>query len=121
RERQPRRLEAAAQTDRLAAGTDAGGHPARREDVPGPGEEERGHDPAEGARMTPKATNPRKLTFDRLHVEPRTADRFTLANGIVVHAMADPEVPVVRLGALLRTGSVWDPAEGVGAAWMTAQ
>ncbi len=66
-------------------------------------------------------TNPRKLTFDRLKVEPRTSERFTLANGIVVHYMSDPEVPVVRIGVLVRTGSVQDPADRAGLAWMTAQ
>lgn len=67
------------------------------------------------------ATNPKKLTFGRLNVEPRAAERMMLANGIVVHCLADPEVPVVRLGALLRTGSVWDPDGRAGLAWMTAQ
>lgn len=67
------------------------------------------------------ATNPRTLKFGRLRVEPRTAERLTLDNGIVVHFMADPEVPVVRIGALIRTGSVWDPDGRAGLAWMTAQ
>ncbi len=70
---------------------------------------------------TAPATNPRTLTFGRLKVEPRASERFTLSNGIVVHAFPDPEVPVVRLGALIRAGSVWDPADRAGLAWMAVQ
>ncbi|MEK7765871.1 MAG: insulinase family protein, partial [bacterium] len=67
--------------------------------------------------MTP---DPRKLAFGRLAVEPRFAERATLRNGIAVHLMEDRALPVVRFGAFVRTGGVYDPPRLAGRARLAA-
>jgi predicted Zn-dependent peptidase len=64
--------------------------------------------------------DPRKLTFDRLAVQPRPTERVMLRNGIAVHLLEDRSLPVIQVEALVRTGTVFDPADKAGVASMMA-
>ena len=52
-----------------------------------------------------------------LRFAPPTGGRAVLGNGLVVYLLPDPSLPAVRVTAVVRTGSVYDPAgkEGLGA------
>ncbi|MEK7474603.1 MAG: pitrilysin family protein [Candidatus Coatesbacteria bacterium] len=65
-------------------------------------------------------TDPRKLSFPRLAVQPRETTRHVLRNGIVVHLLEDHTLPVVNLGLLVRAGTVHDPADRAGLGSMTS-
>jgi hypothetical protein len=54
------------------------------------------------------------LTFPFPHVE-----QVNLSNGVVVYLLEDHELPLFNLAALIRTGSVYDPADKVGLASLT--
>ncbi len=64
--------------------------------------------------------DPRKLSFDRLAVAPRATERIVLRNGIAVHLLEDRTLPVVQVEALVRAGTVFDPAGGPGTASLMA-
>src|ERR1700676_2227347 len=44
---------------------------------------------------------------------------FTLPNGMKLYLLEKHELPLVRGGALVRTGSLFDPAEKIGLATVT--
>ena len=56
-----------------------------------------------------------------LHYQPLTIalpkpERFTLKNGLTIHLLRDPELPIVDLAFFLRGGTVYDPADKPGLA-----
>lgn len=48
-------------------------------------------------------------------------ERFVLPNGMVVFLIEDHELPLVEAALTIRTGAIWEPAEKVGLASITAQ
>ena len=64
--------------------------------------------------------NPRTLTFGKLEVKSRGAERVVLRNGLVTYLLEDHELPIVQFGALVRSGSIYEPADKTGMASMTA-
>ena len=46
--------------------------------------------------------------------------RAYLSNGMTVYLLEDPELPLIQISALIRTGSIYDPAAQAGLAKITA-
>jgi len=65
--------------------------------------------------------NPREMTFPPLSFNLPKAERTVLSNGMVVYLLENPELPLIRLSALIRTGSVFDPPGLAGLAGLTAR
>ena len=64
--------------------------------------------------------HPRDMKFPPLSFQPPKADRAVLSNGMVVYLLEDPELPLIRVSALIRTGSIQDPPDKSGLARVTA-
>jgi zinc protease len=64
--------------------------------------------------------HPREMTFPPLTFTPPKATRHLLDNGMVVYLLEDPELPLIRLSALIRAGSVYDPPGQAGLAQVAA-
>jgi predicted Zn-dependent peptidase len=64
--------------------------------------------------------HPRNLDFPPLSFHIPKADRTVLSNGIVVFLLENPELPLIRVSALIRTGSIYDPPSKSGLAKVTA-
>ena len=54
--------------------------------------------------------SPDQINFPPLQFNPPAAKRVVLENGIVLFVIEDHEIPLVRLSAVLRAGSNYDPA-----------
>ncbi len=63
--------------------------------------------------------NPRTMTFPPLTFALPKAERVLLKNGTPVYLLQDRELPIVTVAALIRTGSVYDPAPKSGLAALT--
>lgn len=63
--------------------------------------------------------NPRTMTFPALAFTLPKAERLLLKNGTPVYLLQDRELPIVTVSALIRTGSVYDPAPQSGLADLT--
>ena len=69
---------------------------------------------------TPLANrDPRSMTFEPVNIPTPSAERVVLQNGIVVYLLADAELPLVTVSAMIRTGSIYEPAEKIGLAELT--
>jgi predicted Zn-dependent peptidase len=66
-----------------------------------------------GCAAGPASVDPRTMRFDTLPLAPPQPTRLVLDNGIVVFLLRDPEVPLVTVQALVRTGGVLEPAAKV--------
>jgi zinc protease len=64
--------------------------------------------------------HPREMTFPPFSFVPPKADRTVLSNGMVLYLLEDPELPLVHVSALVRTGSAYDPPDKSGLAQLTA-
>ena len=64
--------------------------------------------------------HPRDMKFPPLSFTPPQVGRAYLSNGITVFLLEDPELPLINLSALIRTGSIHDPAAQAGLAKITA-
>ncbi|HEY3308275.1 MAG TPA: pitrilysin family protein [Desulfuromonadaceae bacterium] len=63
--------------------------------------------------------NPRNMTFPELDFVIPTAERVVLECGMPVYLLRDPELPIVNISAMVRTGSVYEPATKSGLAALT--
>lgn len=63
--------------------------------------------------------NPRTMTFPPLAFRIPKAERVLLNNGTPVYLLQDHELPIVTVTSLIRTGSVYDPADKSGLATLT--
>jgi zinc protease len=63
--------------------------------------------------------NPRTMTFQPLDYKIPKSERVLLANGTPVYMLQDRELPIVSVSAMIRTGSVYDPAGKSGLAAIT--
>ncbi|MDD2499449.1 MAG: pitrilysin family protein [Geobacter sp.] len=63
--------------------------------------------------------NPRSMTFPALNFNIPKAERVQLKNGTPVYLLQDHELPLATISALIRTGSVYDPADKSGLAALT--
>jgi zinc protease len=64
--------------------------------------------------------HPREMNFPPLSFFPPKATRTVLSNGMILYLLEDPELPLVNISALIRTGSIYDPPDKVGLAQLTA-
>ena len=60
--------------------------------------------------------HPREMNFPPLSFSPPKATRTVLSNGMILYLLEDPELPLVNISALIRTGSIYDPPDKVGLA-----
>jgi predicted Zn-dependent peptidase len=67
----------------------------------------------------PDIVDPRNMSFDAVEFVPPEPERVVFGNGLVVYLLEDHELPLVTIGALLRTGSWLDPPDKVGLAALT--
>jgi len=65
------------------------------------------------------AADPRTLSFQPVEFHPPAAERVVLENGMVLYLLDDHELPLVSLNAMIRTGSVYEPADKIGLAGLT--
>ncbi len=67
-----------------------------------------------------RATDYKQLTYPKLHdVKVPEVERVTLPNGMQLFLLEDHELPLIRVSALIRTGSICEPADKVGLASVT--
>ena len=66
-------------------------------------------------------TDPDRLAYKPLSFTPPRAERVTLDNGLVLYTLEDHELPLVKITAIIRTGSTLDPPEKEGLAELTGQ
>ena len=69
----------------------------------------------------PAAGDPRTMRFPTLPLAPPQPKRIELENGLVLFLLRDPEVPLVTVQALVRTGAVLEPAAKVDLAEITGR
>ena len=69
-----------------------------------------------GCTTAPKTADPRTMTFPPLKFDIPQGERAQLPNGMTVYIMEDRELPLVRITAYIRAGSIFDPADKVGLA-----
>ncbi|KAA0891305.1 M16 family metallopeptidase [Oryzomonas rubra] len=63
--------------------------------------------------------DPRTMSFPELRFEIPTAERAVLECGMPVYLLRDTELPIINITALVRTGSVYEPATKAGLAALT--
>jgi zinc protease len=64
--------------------------------------------------------SPDKIKYPPLHLNLPQAKRIVLENGIVLYILEDHELPLISVNALIKTGSMYDPAGKEGVAELTA-
>ena len=62
--------------------------------------------PIAAAATPPSLTDPDRITYKPLSFTPPKAERVTLDNGLVLYTLEDRELPLVKITAVIRTGSV---------------
>ena len=75
--------------------------------------------PAFGAEPTSALGDPRAMKFDPVTFTIPEVERIVMENGIIVYLLPDPELPLVNVSAMIRTGGVYEPADKVGLAALT--
>ena len=60
-----------------------------------------------------------RLKFPELQYTPPVASKLSLPNGMTLFVLEDHEIPVADISAIIRTGSIYDPADKVGLAELT--
>jgi len=63
--------------------------------------------------------DPRTMSFPELRFEIPAAERVVLECGMPVYLLRDTELPIVNITAMVRTGSVYEPASKAGLAGLT--
>ena len=74
-----------------------------------------------GCAPAPAPVDPRTMRFPTLPLAPPQPKRVVLENGLVLFLLRDPEVPLVTVQALVRTGAVLEPASKVDLAEITGR
>jgi predicted Zn-dependent peptidase len=62
--------------------------------------------------------NPRSISFPPLNYQIPKAERVVLECGMPVYLLRDSELPIINVSAMVRVGSVYDPADKNGLAGM---
>jgi zinc protease len=63
----------------------------------------------------------RDLVFPPLTFTPPQVERQTLPNGLQLFLVEDHELPVISMSALIKTGAMYEPADKLGLAAITAE
>ncbi len=77
--------------------------------------------PALAACAGAPAADPRTMRFPTVPVAPPQPERVVLDNGLELLLLADPELPLVDVQVLARTGAVLEPADRVDLAELTGR
>ncbi len=64
--------------------------------------------------------NPRTVIFAPMTYEIPKAERFVLANGMIVYLLSDVELPLVTVTAYVGSGGIYEPAEKAGLAGLAS-
>ena len=72
-----------------------------------------------GFAQTAPLGDPRTMTFEPVTITVPEVERVVLENGIIVYLLPDRELPLVSVSAMIRTGSIYEPADKVGLAGLT--
>ena len=64
--------------------------------------------------------DPSQLHYPPLQFNLPEAERIVLKNGIVLYFLEDKELPLIAVNALIKTGTMYDPAGKAGVAELTA-
>lgn len=67
------------------------------------------------------AVHPSRLKFEQLKFDPPDTEMVLLNNGIILHILQDKELPVIDMVAVVRTGSIYEPADKTGLADITGR
>lgn len=73
---------------------------------------------AQGCTTNQRAANPRTMKFPELTFQIPTAERVVLECGMPVYLLHDPELPIINMTAMVKTGAVYEPAAKSGLAGM---
>ncbi|MFZ2948429.1 MAG: pitrilysin family protein, partial [Desulfuromonadaceae bacterium] len=65
--------------------------------------------------------DPRTMQFPELNFQIPKAERVVLECGMPVYLLRDTELPIINMTAMVRVGSVYDPASKTGLAGMTGE
>lgn len=64
----------------------------------------------------------KQLTYPKLgQIEVPQVERVTLANGMQLFLLEDHELPLIRISARIRVGSIYEPADKIGLADITGE
>lgn len=63
---------------------------------------------------------PDKIQYEALRFELPQAERVVLDNGMVLYILENHELPLVNIGALIKTGTMYDPTQKEGTGELTA-
>ena len=77
--------------------------------------------PIVSAAASPSLPNPDRIAYKPLSFTPPKAERVTLDNGLVLYVLEDHELPLVKITAVIRTGTMFDPPEKEGLAELTGK
>lgn len=77
--------------------------------------------PLQGVRASPPepSADPRMMRFPVAPFDPPKAERMVLPNGMILYLLEDHELPIVTVSAMIRTGSLYEPAAKIGLAGLT--
>jgi zinc protease len=64
-------------------------------------------------------TRPDRLTYPALQFKPPQAERLKLPNGMIIYILADHELPLVNIHAVMKAGAYFDPDGKEGLAELT--
>ena len=59
------------------------------------------------------------LNYGAIDTSIAKTSRATLSNGIVVHMLADRELPLLNVAVMIKAGSIWEPSDKAGLASLT--
>jgi len=76
---------------------------------------------AEKAPVPDPRPDPRSMRFDPIVFQPPKPDRVKLSNGMILYLIEDHELPLIDLQIMIRTGSIYEPAEKIGLASLTGR
>ncbi|MBI3803816.1 MAG: insulinase family protein [Nitrospirae bacterium] len=68
---------------------------------------------------TPELPDPRTMNFPPPAFKPPKAERQVLSNGMILYLMEDHELPIIRLDAVIKAGSIYEPADKIGLAGLS--
>jgi len=94
----------------------------KKEDAPGK-DQAKTMFPGKTSRATAphQFASPQSILYPILQYEIPTAQRITLNNGITVFLLEDHELPLIRMSAVIRTGSAYDPPGQPGLAELSCR
>ena len=63
--------------------------------------------------------HPSRLTYKPINLNPPSPEKTILKNGMVIYTLEDHELPLFTINAVIKTGSIYEPAEKTGLASIT--